>query len=416
MKIIYVLFIAVLFPAFTNAQNKCNCSSDLEALYAAVKKMPSYKNQIRGEAKAQYQKVHDDLKKQSLKTEDSFTCYKILAQLLFPLKDNHLGFWQHPAEEITGEMVVDKTFLAKYRESAEFKNFPKVKVNLDSLTKALESKPFNDVEGIYHYNNYITTGVYRTFKKDSLVGVVLKTNIKNWEPGQLAFTMVENLPNRFNSIGAHLITKNFKLYKQEAFANGILFAGLWKKDPKKVNFAYDVPKEKFLLRQINQKVQYLKLGSFSATNENVAEAAAFHKQIQDSLSSENLIVDLRNNSGGAEKVFNQFYKLIKKFSERKKVYVLINHWTTSAAEQFTIKLGKLKNVKLLGETTNGTIAYGSNYGNTDELACGIYRFYATDMDSSEYLPYESVGIRPDVLLDNGSDWVIQALDIAQLKQ
>jgi len=411
MKNYYFVLAIILLPLFTVAQEQCSCTADLNALYASVKKMPSYKNQMKEGSKADYQKLYENLKKQSAKAGDSFACYKILAQLLFPLKDNHLGLWQHPTEEISGQMIVNADFIAKYRDSDAFKNFPVVNINIDSLTKALKTKPFDDVEGIYHYSNYVTAGVYRTHKKDSLVGVVLQTNLKSWEPGQLAFTMVEFAPNRFNALGAHLVQKNFSLLKQEAFANGTLFAGHWKKDPDKKLYAYDVPVEKFDLKNITEDIQYLKLGSFSSDNDNVAEAAAFCKSIQDSLTGKTLIVDLRGNGGGADKVSNPFLKLIKKFSGNKKVYVLINHWTVSNAEQITVRLKKLKNITLLGETTNGMIAYGSNYGNTDGLACGNYRFYPTDMDCSEFLPYESVGIQPDIFLTNEADWVSQTMVI-----
>jgi len=378
--------------------------------------MPSYKNQFKGKGKEEYQKLYNNLKALSARADDNFSCYKILVQLLYPLKDNHLGFWQQPTEKISGEMIVDTAFIKTYRESDAFKNFPTVKNNTDSLNNVLTNKPLNDVEGIYHYSNYVTVGVYRTHKKDSLVGVVLQTNLKNWAIGQMAFIMQEYAPNHFNAIGAHLVQKNFILYKQETFANGILFAGHWKKEPKKVNFAYDVPKEKFSLKNIEGNIQYLKLGSFSANNENVAEAGAFCKRINDSLTGTALIVDLRDNGGGADKVSNQFLKLLKKFSNHKKVYVLVNHWTTSNAEQFTVRLKKLKNVTIVGETTNGTIAYGSNYGNTNSLACNTYEFYPTDMDSSEFLGYESVGIVPDVLLNNESDWVAQTVAIIKLDQ
>lgn len=309
-------------------------------------------------------------------------------------------------------MIVDNAFIEKYRSSDAFRNFPKVKMNLDSLTNVLKNKPFNDVEGIYNYSNYVTAGVFRTQKKDSLVGVVLSTNIKNWEPGQLAFTMVEikGKPNRFNAISAHLIQKNFSLLKQEAFANGNLFAGHWKKEGQP-SFAYATTNEKYELTNLENNIQYLRLGSFASDNENVAEAATFAKSLGGKLNCDALIVDVRNNGGGADKVSNPFLKLIKKFSKDKKVYVLVNHFTVSNAEQFALRLKELKNVTLLGETTSGMLAYGSNYGNTLNLACGRYAFYPTDMDCSEFIKYENVGITPHLLLKYDSDWVTQTLEI-----
>lgn len=402
----------VLFPLIIFAQNTdCGCSMGIDELYGQIIKMPSYKNQFKGIAKTEYEATYHKLKKRADKTANSFECYKILAELLYPLKDNHLGFWQKADEEINEKNIVDNAFIEKYIQSEAFKNFPTVNINLDSLTTALKDKPKEDVEGIYHYSNYVTTAVYRTHKKDSLVGVVISARLKNWQPGQLAFTMKEYAPGRFNAISAHLVKKNFSVLKQEAFANGILFAGNWKKNPDEVNFAYKVTKDKYSLESINPNIQYLRLGSFASNNENVAEAAAFCKNIKDSLTAKVLIVDIRGNGGGADKVSDPFLKMINKYARNKPVYVLVNHWTVSNAEQFTLRLKKNKNVVLLGETTNGTLAYGSNYGNTVDIACGNYLFYPTDMDSSEFSAYESVGVKPDVLLDYTTDWVEQVTNI-----
>ncbi|KLT65777.1 hypothetical protein AB669_09820 [Pedobacter sp. BMA] len=66
----------------------------------------------------------------------------------------------------------------------------------------------------------------------------------------------------------------------------------------------------------------------------------------------------------------------------------------------------------LGETTRGTITYGSNYGKTVSLPSGRFIFYPTDMKGRKKdLIYESIGIRPDIILDPfGDDWIEQTLN------
>lgn len=83
----------LLIPFIANAQTNCNCEADLDALYAAVQKMPSYKNQYKGSKKLEYQQLYNNLKPRAAKAFDSFTCYKVLTEMLFPITDNHLGFW-----------------------------------------------------------------------------------------------------------------------------------------------------------------------------------------------------------------------------------------------------------------------------------------------------------------------------------
>lgn len=80
----------------------------------------------------------------------------------------------------------------------------------------------------------------------------------------------------------------------------------------------------------------------------------------------------------------------------------------SNAERFTLALKGLKNVKVYGEVTAGVIAYGRNFGDVRLLPSGKFQVYNTDMkDPANYLEYEEVGVVPDELLNNKSDWINQ---------
>ncbi|RYE22579.1 MAG: hypothetical protein EOP45_08015, partial [Sphingobacteriaceae bacterium] len=126
----------------------------------------------------------------------------------------------------------------------------------------------------------------------------------------------------------------------------------------------------------------------------------------------NLIVDLRNNPGGGFKASGKFLSLLKTYSRKGKLYIITNYRTFSNAEQFVLELKGNKNVVTLGQTTNGTITYGNNYGRSVTLPSGKYRIYITDMNgSSKHLTYEEIGISPDVELDQNSDWVTQLVGI-----
>ncbi|RFS14676.1 S41 family peptidase [Emticicia sp. C21] len=124
-----------------------------------------------------------------------------------------------------------------------------------------------------------------------------------------------------------------------------------------------------------------------------------------------MIVDLRNNEGGADKVARKFMKLIRSYAGNHKIYVLVNNATISQGEIFALRLKKLKNVKILGQTTKGMISYGSNYGIWEKLPSNKFEVYMTDMkDSNKFLlKYENKGIIPDIELNNESDWIEQAL-------
>ena len=109
-------------------------------------------------------------------------------------------------------------------------------------------------------------------------------------------------------------------------------------------------------------------------------------------------------------------KLLKKYTRKGQLYVLINNGTISQAEIFTLQLKRLPNVTLLGETTRGMLTYGSNEGKRVKLPGGSFEIYPTDMKgSARLLRYEDVGIQPEMYLNKEKDWIEQAVDVIRKK-
>jgi C-terminal processing protease CtpA/Prc len=134
------------------------------------------------------------------------------------------------------------------------------------------------------------------------------------------------------------------------------------------------------------------------------------------LKAKHLIVDLRNNEGGADKEIRKYLKLFKKYVKNGHLYVLVNNGTLSQAEIFTLKLKRYKNVITVGQQTKGMISYGSNYGKKETLPSGNFEIYPTDMrNSSALLSYEDYGIIPDIVLRSDKDWIAQVVEMARKK-
>ena len=62
----------------------------------------------------------------------------------------------------------------------------------------------------------------------------------------------------------------------------------------------------------------------------------------------------------------QFINFLSRY--KGKIYILQNEKTASNAEKFIVRLIGKENVLTLGETTLGTLTYGSNYGKTLSLS------------------------------------------------
>jgi C-terminal processing protease CtpA/Prc len=181
-----------------------------------------------------------------------------------------------------------------------------------------------------------------------------------------------------------------------------------------VNLPNNAPK--FELKRINAEVQYLAVRTFQANRQSMQKSKEFYESIKNQLTAPNLILDLRNNEGGAEKESQKYLKLLQRYTRSGKLYVLLNNGTLSQAEILTLQLKKLKNTTTVGQTTRGMLSYGSNYDKREKLPSGEFEVYVTDMKGKkEYLKYEDYGIEPDIALTDKIDWIDQVIEVIQRK-
>jgi C-terminal processing protease CtpA/Prc len=164
--------------------------------------------------------------------------------------------------------------------------------------------------------------------------------------------------------------------------------------------------DNWYFEQMSENIQYIRMATFSNSSKNKKAFQAFFEKTKDNLAAENIIIDLRSNGGGNKKYSDPFIKYLKK--SKAQIYVITNIGTGSNSEQFTVKLKNQVNATQVGERTNGTIAYGRNYGNSYTTPSGIYSILPTDMNfHNRYFEYEYVGVQPEIQLDNNSDWLEQ---------
>jgi len=413
------ILLAVAFLLFTiGAGGQTSFyQADLKALKSILEKTPSYKEQIVGNKLTSYNALFENLLSDTVGDSNSFKYFYNLSQLIFPLKDNHLGFYK--IADYT--KFKTKATIDSFVSSKEFLNYPVWNLNIDSLSAELTHRPDTSVEGIYHYGRFYSIGLFK--KSDNeYIGVVVNSDINLWKKGQVAIHLYEYAPNQFKAIYGHPLFKNFILqtnekYRNQSLVNSYFYGSysqdIYSKELRNVDHV-NLPKNtsKFELKNINDHVQYLLLRSFQRNDATTKESERFYDSIKNLLTAENVILDLRNNEGGAGKEMRKFLKLLKKYSKKGQLIVLINNETLSQAEIFTLKLKGLQNVTTAGQTTKGMLTYGSNYGRRYKLPSAKFEIYPTDMKGKAgLLQYENIGINPDVFLDDKSDWIEQVLKI-----
>ena len=378
MKISICTLLISLLGLVAFAQQDQN-QQDLDALYQAIQKMPSYKKLLKGDAN--YQRLYEEVKGK-VKDADEKTTFKQLSRLIYPINDNHLNFYRTP----------DSTLKSAYVT---------LPINIDSLKKQLALKDKNELEGIYYMGDY-DFGLYTTdqqhyklvlLKNGILMSEIIKTPYGGYDCVQYGG---RNVP--------------YQLIKNVRLINGQLIGTPFMKSKEKKFSVLARSAENFEYKTLDEETDYLRLSSFNADNANIKKSEEFFKTIDGRLAAKYLIVDLRNNSGGAYKTSQKFIDLLKKY--KGKIFILQNAQTVSNAEQVIIALKGQKNITTLGEQSKGMITFGSNYGKTVLLPSGRFTFYPTDMTGVDRdFAHESKGVDPDVLLDPyKSDWIEQTLE------
>ncbi|MES2416629.1 MAG: S41 family peptidase [Bacteroidota bacterium] len=377
MKKLILLLLLFTTIAKVRGQEAQNIA-DLDFLYQAIQKVPSYKDQLKSDKT--YVQLYQQLRKE-LNTTDELIVFQKLAQLIFPLRDNHLALARKP----------DSNF--------KFISL-KPEVDLVRLEKKLIEVPLDSIEGVFYegqqkyliYKQAPQVYYVQSIADNEVKAILCKNQFSSYDVVQFKFGSYPYVLNR-----------NIK------FLNGLLIGLNYAKEPGKTYYDVVERKEKYSYKMLNETTGYLSLGTFSSSNQNIEVATRFFDQISPTITTKNLIVDVRNNGGGGYKTSKQFLAFLDKF--KGEVYVLQNAYTVSNAEQFILKLREKRKITTMGESTMGTITYGSNYGKRITLPSDRFTFYPTDMSGlKKELVYESIGIKPDVYLNPFTeDWVAQAL-------
>jgi hypothetical protein len=366
----------------------CDCKADLDFLVEKLKKMPSYKKQIKGGKSIEFLNTYERLyakMQQPILVED---CYKLLLEQMIIVNDVHAS------------LQVSKSYSSvddNYRH-------PKTSYDISELKEELSQKDLGDLEGIYNYKKKERIGIYYSENKKDLIGVVLETELNQWEAGEIRFYATKSTENKYNFYYYNVDTKTPGFVKSLSFENGRMWS--YKKEGNSFDYEFadnDVKVAEF--KQINEDTQYLYFKTFG--NSKKKELIQFYNNTKDKISAKNIIIDLRSNSGGNKKFSDPFLKLLKD----KNVYIITNCFAGSNGEQFTLKLLKNKNAKHLGQTSRGIIAYGMNYGYNYKTPSGYFNMTPTDMNFHKYIEFEGKGIAPEIPLDFHRDWIEQTLEI-----
>ncbi len=404
----FLYIILLFFPYVSFSQNRLN---DLTILKDIIKKTPSFKSQIKGQRKKEFDELYEKLTSKVDEENTDLQHFEILSELVGQINDNHFVLQYIPDTSFDWKRYSDKLYVSNFLKKDYLLNHPKVIINIDSLELSLKNKQANEVEGIYYFQS--SSHKIAVFKVNDSVynGMILESQYPIWEKGDLCFILKEKSPNYFHSINYLISQKTLQFNKNEKYQSGELIGYNISKTIKTYSYPF-IPDslKKFYSYKINSKTRYVRLGDFMVNPSNRKRSLSFFNELKSSMNEKVIFLDLRDNNGGSFVISQPFLNLFRRYSKKNEIKVLINRNTISNSEQFVIRLKKYKNVTLFGEDTRGMITYGSNYGRQVPLKSKGLFVYPTDMRGlKKDLQFETIGISPNIYLNKDSEWIEQIL-------
>lgn len=386
---IKILFISLLFipKSFYGQAKECNCLTELNDVSQLIENAKSYKTQIKRKSReTEFKNFKNKIEQEILKdTLSKYFCIGYLQKYISFIKDKHNQVY----------VVPENIHLA----------IPDYSKPIDTSLKNVD-----EVSGIYYAG--MDKILVQRENDSTWFGIMVDSESKEWTNRKIRlridrlsdgnFELFEFYPN-----GLLFYQKNIKI------SDGRIHSTYWNKQN---SYFFNMNhKNNFNYKSISATFDYIGIKTLKRTNKLMKEADDFYETYLDILNKENIIIDLRNNSGGSINQANALLKAIRRNNAIKKIYVLINFKTASAAELMTLKLREDERTIILGENSKGMVSYG--YGNkslSTKTDCGEFEVVlSTKQEHGKLEKYEYVGIIPDVRLNNDSDWVEQIIKLSE---
>jgi hypothetical protein len=458
MKLVFVILL-VTFSQKTLSQD-CDCSSQFKYVKdyyennnPAFQKIKSNKKNL-GIYSREVKKIFAEINS----TNPVERCPTYFDRYITLLKDHHSGIGYNLKRlDFSTDSLIEN-----FKQTSDYNEFNKISIDTTEIHKMLSKRTISEIEGVYTNGGSIVFGIIKKNNtQNEYIGVVLKrTNLLELGHVILELKLVNgNLYDCTYNIG--LLGFNFrKIYKRLSISNGQIPDFGFSKTVKQEENLYE-------FKALDEKTNYLRLSSFDSSLMNELDSlyTSIDKQVRD---RPYLIIDLRNNGGGSEQSYFgimkyiytkpmkvdsvlvwvtpdniKHYETIFKESNPKligrmktakpytfipqiegatslwsmdsatsfpkKVVLIYNKGTASAAEGMITYCMQSSKVITIGENSGGYMGYGDV--TTAQTPCGKFTLRSTSTMYHSNSKYEYIGIKPMYNAIDKHDWIDYAKEI-----
>ena len=290
-KLLYIfpLFFTTLFFG----QENCNCEVALKSLVSKVEKeYPGFRDKTKNQNS--YIIFKDNLIEKS-KSATSDLCPSILKSYTDFYKDPHLwvGSNGKPFATLSGRT-----------------NFTSIEIDLSEFKKNIQFSK-DKYEGIWSTDSY-TFGIKKT-KDNEYTGFIIEANHAEWKPKNIKFKLYLNGKYEYALLDKSIKEGSYRILNESILYLEDVSVAMVKNSPKPL-LNPDQIKEKikeltgFYFKQISPRTSIIKLPSFDYKYLKTIDSLI--EKNKTLLESENLIIDLRGNTGGTTDAYQKLLPYI----------------------------------------------------------------------------------------------------------
>lgn len=306
-----LLLILFLFPFITYGQD-CDCPSTFEWTKKTFEENDAGFQYIVDKKGKQAYALHNQgfiEKIKNIKTPKK--CEQTITEWLSFFRKGHLEF-HYIGQAI--ETPNNSTF-EEEKPKDEFNDWETYSINIENFKEYLRQKKVHNQEGIWASGPY-TIGIKQ--EGNNYFGFIIESKSDSWKKEQikLKFSIEKDKTNSVYYMGNHspVESQNVSLYGTNNLQIGDIY--LQRIYPKvKDESTYqlhfkalktDVP----FLEELNPNTLYFRIPSFSGTPEKMAIDSVIAANKEKILRTENLIIDIRNGTGGFDDAYYKILPLI----------------------------------------------------------------------------------------------------------
>ncbi|MGF6844830.1 hypothetical protein QFZ51_000065 [Chitinophaga sp. W3I9] len=300
MKAIAVLLL-LLCNTVVNAQ-ECDCRKKFDSVQVYLRKnYAGFIDKVTPVTEQAYTAMLAKLRLQAATIKGATHCLLLVNRYLRFFKDQHLAL------HIGYTPLREKITLTPQQ--------------LDLLQK----QPVSGVAGIYQADSLYKVALVKNLRGlRTYAGVIMESASPDWKPGDVLFELAATGPDKFDMISYAAQEVNFDTltigkqrdglsalgWQKPAAASPQQFTGVKKSDnaPAEIPAFADMTAP-FFFRQINDSTGYLRISSFDAVSYPAADSV-LNASDEYLRRNPNLVIDVRNNGAGADKLIERLRPLL----------------------------------------------------------------------------------------------------------